>query len=1214
MTRPPGVSAAAPHRFDLATVPLGGMQVIEASAGTGKTRTITGLVLRLVMEAGVRIDRILVVTYTVAATEELRDRIRRLFAAALAALRGEPCRDELAAELVQLVREPGRARRAVEEALASFDLAGIHTIHGFCQRALLEGAFDSGLPFEHELVPDLGELLQDVVDDFWRQRIHDASPLFVQHLLERRLSPDALRVAIAGHVGRPDLHVAPGMPGAGDGDCEAACLAAWERLRAEWPGGRAAVEAILCDDGLNQQSYRRAHVPTWLRRMDAYLRAELPGGGGFERLEKLRASVVGRAWKKGRTARPHPLLDTVEAFAAALEGADDAFGRRLRDLKEAALSDARGALAARKRRARLQSFDDLLLELRRTLMGARGRTLAARLRDLWEAALVDEFQDTDPVQYDIVRRIWGDGGRPVFLVGDPKQAIYGFRGADVFAYLAARTDAGAHHDLLRNWRSEPGLIAATNALFARAGRPFVLDDIPFLDVEAARQSGGLVAADEEWPPFRIWFLERDDPGKVLAKGVAARRAARATAAEIASLLARAAAGAVRLPDADGGERPLAGGDIAVLVRSHRQGRLVGAELAARGVASVQQAQDSVFASPEATQLRQVLLAVVDPGRDDVVRAALGTELMGVSGEALVALQDDDQEWARVLETFHRHHERWRTHGAGRMFRRLLAEHGVAARLLEYADGERRLTNLLHLGELLQAEAARRPRGLDALVQWMAERAADGQPESEEQQLRLESDENVVKIVTVHKSKGLEYPVVFCPFVWDGRLAADDAYRTRDIVCHDPTAGGRVTLELESLRQSPLREQARLEELAEQIRLFYVAVTRAIHRCTIVWGATGDSHTAAPFWLLHAPADAGTVAALRQARDGADDATLRAALAALETRSGGAIRVEPLPDAPRAPLRPPPPVTGALTARPLRRRVEWAWRLASFSGLTRDRPDEGPDVGPNVGPDDGPDHDAPKSPPPPGDTPEARTIFTFPRGARAGTCLHSVFEHLDFADPDPERRHALVAERLGRFGFGDDWVPVVDDMVERVLATPLDGDGAVRLAGVPRTRRLDELEFTYPLAGFAVPGLQRVLRAHGFAGGPFGASLEALAFRDVRGFMRGYIDLVFESGGRYWLVDYKSNWLGPAREDYHADRLPAVMAYATYWLQYLIYTVVLHRLLRPRLPDYDYDAHVGGVFYLFLRGMTPELGAASGVFHDRPSRALVDALDSWIAGR
>src|SRR5262249_26746551 len=224
----------------------------------------------------------------------------------------------------------------------------------------------------------------------------------------------------------------------------------------------------------------------------------------------------------------------------------------------------------------------------------------------------------------------------------------------------------------------------------------------------------------------------------------------------------------------------------------------------------------------------------------------------------------------------------------------------------------------------------------------------------------------------------------------------------------------------------------------------------------------------------------------------------------------------------------------------------------------------------------------------------RTRFTFPGGTRAGSCLHAVFERVDFADPDPARRREIVARELRRFGFSSEWLPVVDDVLVQVLATPLDDGGHIRLGDVSRARRLDELEFPYPLADFDAAALREGLHAGGLANGAFAGAIDGLAFTGVGGSRRGFIDLVFEQGGRYWIVDYKSSWLGPPLDDYVTDRLPPVMARESYWLQYLIYTMVVHRLLRLRLPGYDYEEHVGGVFYLFLRGMTPARGAACGV--------------------
>jgi len=1183
--------------LDATAVALDGLQVIEASAGTGKTWTITQLYLRLIVERDLAVERILVVTYTVAATEELRRRIRELLDATLVQLAAETPLDAALTALVE--RAGGRAVVAerVQRALWSLDQASVHTIHGFCQRVLTESAFESGSPFTTEIVADQSELVQEVVDDFWRRNVADASRLFVQHVVDAGVSPVTLARDITPYLGRPEVHVVAPERAADEEACERECLAAWERLRAAWPAVREPVAELLCSDGLNKRSYKPASVAVCLQGMEGYLRTALP----VKRpkwFEKLTASKVDASWNKGARRRTHEGLDLCEAFARAHDAALGACDARHRRLVAELIVTARTELAQRKRRQRVVSYDDLLLLVRDALGGRGGGELASFIRRRWPAALVDEFQDTDPVQFEIVERVWGGAPGPVFLVGDPKQAIYAFRGADIYAYVRALKTATALHTLDVNWRSDPDLITAVNALFAGSKRPFLLDDINFLEARpASRERRTLTIDGAPAEPFSVWFVGRDgDEKKYFPKTKAVRVIAQAVAGEIARLLRLGEEGAARL-----GEAKLAGGDIAVLVRTNHQGRLVRMALAERGVSSVQHSEDSVFETREARDLEQILLAVTDPGRDDLVRAALATEILGVTGREIHDLLDDEARWTSEIEAFHRAGREWREHGFSRMFRALLRERGVAERLLGFADGERRLTNLYHLGELLQDEAGRGRHAPEALVQWMAERRASPHAAGDEHQLRLESDEHLVRIVTVHKAKGLQYPIVFCPFLWDGRIRASEA-KIKDLFLHDPTNADRPTLALgvPGPLTDAVRSQAAMEELAESLRLLYVALTRAEHRCVVAWGAINEAAASPLAWLLHHPDGAESVAAMRKALPRTvADATLRERLDDLVRRSGGTVRVEPLPALDRTPYRPRATDAELLQPQPFTAVIPEAWRVASFSGLVADRHLEAPDRDAvRIAPAD----DAPAAP--------GADVFRFPSGARAGTCLHAILEALDFADADVARRDALVTSTLGRFGFDAAWAPAVGGMLERVVATELDPSG-LRLAAVPRSARLDELEFFYPLERFDADGLRAILRAHDFAGGALAEAVDALDFRTTRGFMRGFIDVVFEAGGRWFLADYKSNWLGPTLDDYAAAALPAVMARESYWLQYLVYTVVLHRLLGLRLPDYDYDKHVGGVRYLFLRGMDPARGAACGVYADRPSRALVEDLDAWI---
>ena len=1182
--------------FDVFEVPLEGVVRIEASAGTGKTRTLADLYLRLVAEGARTVDQILVVTYTVAATGELRDRIRRRLAEARAHFDGAPTDDPVLRRLRERSAERAAAGRRLAEALRSVDEAAVFTIHGFCQRVLGECAFEGGQPFESELLPDEEALLQEVVDDFWRRTVLAWSPLAIAHLIDAKVTPETLLAAVRPHLGQPYLAVA-NPAGRPDGPAvEAAYLTAYQALRAQWPGARDAVGALLARPNvLNARSYPADKIPGWLEAMDAFLAPAEPSLAACEALDRFTPAALAKATRKGQTTPAHPVFTRCQALADARTALEEVLDVRRRELVAACFAYATAELPARKRARRLRAYADLLTDLGAALEGPRGEQLAGAIRARYPAALVDEFQDTDPVQYGIFRRLYEGTRLPLMLVGDPKQAIYGFRGADVFAYLAARKAVGTDRTLDRNWRADPPLLRALNTLWSRPRRPFVFPEIGYEVVEPAEKARDLLVVEGDADPaLRFWLLPAAPDGKPLDKGEATDLALRGTVAEIVRLLALGAEGRARI-----GTRPLSGGDLAVLVRSNRQGRELRDRLLAVRVPAVQLVQESVFASEEAEALGRVLLAVAEPAREDFVRAALVTDLLGLAADELEALAADEAAWERRLEAFRGDRDRWQERGVGRMLRELFRRDGVPARLLRFPDGERRLTNLFHLVELLQEADESQGLGMAGLVRWLVDRRQAGGQTPEEAQLRLESDENLVKIVTVHKSKGLEYPVVFCPFLWDGRLGADSAELLR---YHDPAADHRPTLDLGSPRQEEARQQARQEELAESLRLAYVALTRAQHRCYAVWGHVKEGGTSALAYLLHRPPDLGeppldTLAAHVESL-GAPG--IAAELTALARASAGTIAVEVIPPGPPPVFRAPAVSPDALQARPFTGSLAVPWRVASFSGLMR----EAAEGAEGLDDDRGPATVAPLAAPP---------AAGFPRGARAGSCLHALLERIDFATTDP-RTEPLIGDTLAAHGFARAWAPAAAELLTAALACPLDpGDRPLRLRDIGRQDRLDELEFHYPIAGITDAGLRRLLPGHGYgAGTRIRDEVERLTFAPVAGFMRGFIDLVVQRDGRFFVLDYKSNRLGEAPDAYAADRLPAVMAAEGYYLQSLIYLVALHRYLRHRVPGYDPARHLGGIYYLFLRGMDPEHGPASGVYRDRPDIELLDHLDRYLA--
>ncbi len=1194
------MSARAPQAtpLDVFGAALTDVGLIEASAGTGKTYTVSGLYLRLVLEAWLPVERILVVTYTKAATAELRERIRGRLGQARQVFLAGATEDPFHRELLARVADREEAVRRLTAAIHGFDEAAVFTIHGFCQRVLSDNAFESAMPFETEVLADEADVLREVVEDFWRRELYPASPLLVRYVLAKGLDTAKLLQAIRPHVGKPYLEIRGAATNPDPGTLEQAFTRSYAAARSQWQACRPEVEQLLLQTkGLNGNRYRPKSISVWAEGLSAYFQPEQPMLGSFDKLEKFTASYLQGSMNKGHAAPEHSFFDTCQKFRESLEALEAGYAAHLQSLERRLLEYADEQMESRKRRRRVLSYDDLLNNLHAALEGPGGEALAEAVRHQYAAALIDEFQDTDPVQYAIFRRLYRSTGLPVFLVGDPKQAIYSFRGADIYAYLAGREDAARAYTLETNWRSVPALVRALNTVFANPPQPFLFPEIPFRAARAASREPEFLAEAGAAPAvLRLWWLAGEDESKALGKTEAAALAAEATAVEIARLLNLGASGQARI-----GDRPLGGGDVAVLVRSHRQGSQVHAALLALGVPSVRHAQDSVFHSPEALDLERLLLALASPEREPLVRAALATGVLGVGGTDLYRMAADEQAWDAIVETFHAWHTLWHEHGFMPMFRDLLQVRGVAGRLLALPDGERRLTNLLHLAEMLQATADREHLGMEALVKWLGERRQAEGSDSDEAMLRLESDEHLVRIVTVHKSKGLQYPVVFCPFLWDGRLGAD---KDGPLSFHDPASGHAPVLAFGEAATGAAREQARREEMAESLRLLYVALTRAQQRCYVVWGAIKDAGTSPLAWVLHPPPDTapGPAEADKHFRS-LNPGALHTDLDRLVEAAGGSLSVEPAPTGPGEPFRPAAGTGPELRSRRFGGRIREPWRITSFSALATGHGVELPDY------DAGWSGEAGQEP-----LAGAADIHAFPRGARPGECLHAIFERTDFAAANPEALDGLVGRTLAEYGFGSQWREVIARMVCRVLDTALDATGDLRLAGLPGSRRLNELEFYYSVTRIEPAGLRRLLAAHGLsAPGPLREFVETLTFAPARGYMKGFMDLVFEHGGRFHLVDYKSNWLGAEPSAYAQEHLPAVMARESYYLQYLIYTVALHRYLGRRLPDYDYERHFGGVYYLFLRGMDPEAGSARGVFHDRPAWRLVQALDAYLRG-
>ncbi len=1168
--------------------PLSGIRLIEASAGTGKTYTIANLYLRHILE-GREVGQVLVVTFTLAATDELRGRIRERLSATLGLLEtGAATEDAFLCALIGQIREEGRVDLSVRRlrlAVRAMDEAAIHTIHGFCQRALTELAFNSGQQFQLEVLTDDQELWRQAVQDWWRVTGYPLDGARARLFSDSLGDPDAFRALLAPLLGHQERRLLPEV------GCLESVFCRFDRLLPElsaiaalWrvEGGR--LGAILRDSrGLSRAQktpYCRHGLERALADLDAFFAADaaLPPPESFRVLAA--SCVAGHRLAKAAPELDDPFFQRCGQVLEALE--------RLRvDLRAAALTGAaayaRDRVREVKRKAQVLSFDDLLVEMRSALHGGSGGALAESIRDQYPVAMIDEFQDTDQVQYGIFQRLYqGREDCGLIMIGDPKQAIYSFRGGDIFTYMQAKQDLGetSRYTLDTNWRSTPQLISAVNALFGhRGGDAFVFaDTIGFDRARAAdRDHRPLCRNGERQAALTLWMLPWEDDGrggeKALSKEKAGELTHAAVAGEIARLIEGGRRGEVRI-----GDTPLAPKDIAVLVRTSYEAAALRRVLSDHGVSAVSVGREGVFASEEAGALESLLRAVLNPRDRDLARLALGSPLLGWDYLAIERVAQGEDDWVTWVDGLIELHETWQRKGFLSMFQQMLRRMEIPGALSRGPLAERRLTNLLHLGELLQ-QASKAHTGMDALLGWYRQQREESV--SEEAELRLESDEDLVQIVTVHASKGLQYPVVFVPYLWSCRP------RTRDELLSFHR-GGEACLDAGSDAIDAHLALAERERLAEDVRLAYVALTRAESALYLVWGRAGSNRGHAGqtglAYLLH-PTQSGERLATELPDALAGLSSLEPDLRRLTEAAGGDIALGPLPEDGASPvLRPLEPLE--LAPRPFAGHIAADWRVSSFSALTRDL-----HSGPSAARAE------------PGDD----LALRFPAGSQVGTYLHLLLERLDFQGDITGQVLAHSAQIAPRFNLDHErWGADAARLLQRVLQTPLNPEG-LRLDGIASEGRLNELEFDLATRSVDIGLLNGLLNAAA------GRTLPPLQVETFQGMVTGVIDLVFRHGGRYFIADYKSNLLGGRFEDYDAAGLSAAVYERRYDLQYLLYTLALHRYLGARLPGYDYREDFGGVYYLFLRGMRPETGAGRGVYFSRPAPAIIERLDLEVFG-
>lgn len=1167
--------------LDPLVLPLHGERLIEASAGTGKTFTIAALYLRLLLGLGgsqafprpLSVEELLVVTFTEAATEELRGRIRsNIHELRIACIRNHTLNPLLANFLTQ-IEDKKLAAKTLLLAEQQMDEAAIFTIHGFCQRMLSLNAFESGMLFEQQLLEDEATLRRQACADFWRRHCYPLPKAVALAVSEEWSGPDALLRDI-NHWLQGEKPVLKQRLADDETliSLHNKIIARIDTLKQQWLDAAGELQATIERSGVDKRSYSSKHLPNWLAIVAEWAQSETLSYQLPDALAKFSQATLSEKTKKGEVPA-HPLFAAIDTLLQQ--------PLTLRNLVIArALAEIRDQVQLEKARRGELGFDDMLSRLDTALQQEGGEGLAASIRQRFPVAMIDEFQDTDPQQYRIFRALYLQQPlTAMLLIGDPKQAIYAFRGADIFTYIKARNEISAHYTLDTNWRSSPSMIAAVNRLFQQVESPFLFDQIPFLPVSSAKKNekAKFTLQGKTQSALKFWL----QPGEGVGVNDYQQAMAMQCARQIRDWLTAGQQGEALLWQGDSSVAVTAS-DITVLVRSRHEATIVRDALSRLNIPSVYlSSRDSVFATAEARELLWILQAVLAPEIESTLRCAMATGILGLDAHALDKLNQDEVAWDALVEEFLFYRQRWSQRGVMPMLRALIRDRKIAENLLATPAGERRLTDILHISELLQ-EASVDLESEHALVRWLGQHIAEPDNNASSQQLRLESDKHLVQVVTIHKSKGLEYSLVWLPFLMHYRQQQSGIFHDRST--YDP----QLDLSNDQESQSLVEE----ERLAEDLRLLYVALTRSIWHCSIgVAPLFRGGRTKKGLTDVHLSA----LGYLLQQGDAMDAAGLVSQLQQLED---DAIGVETLSAGDDTPWQPIVGMLPELSVRYLSGPVADNWRVTSYSGLQQRGGHALLELMPRLDVDAIAENTQVLAAP-------SLTVHTFPRGAAPGTFLHNLFENIDFNQPvDGD----WVGEQLRNQGISEDWQPMMTQWLSTVLEAPLN-DRGVSLRQLTARQRHAELEFYLPITrDLRAEKLDSLIKLHD----PLSADCPVLDFREVKGMLKGFIDLVFCWQGKYYLLDYKSNWLGEEGSAYDQQAMEQAMRSHRYDLQYQLYSLALHRYLRHRLAGYDYQQHFGGVIYLFLRGVEQDK-PGQGIFTTCPSQAFIEAMDHMFAG-
>lgn len=1081
--------------FDSKTVSLEKKNLIESSAGTGKTFSIAIMVLRVVIEKGIPLQKILMVTFTNAAVAELELRVRRFIRRAYRySLDSSSEAEEKIKELLKyLENEKGididLIRQRLYGAVQSLDELNVMTIHSFCERCLMQYPFETGLPFRFDISTDISDIRDMVVNDYWRRKITTLDADLYRHftgILTRDMIREVLNKAlddkeyICGEINEDEvlLQIKDFIK-----QTEAKWKAFDNYVRSNFKNIIAKkhkdhnAKKLLNDYGSSPGVFMDAYIEKYESdKRPQYIEYEFPDefrlySGFFEQKNTL----------------------------------DEISKQYIYHLFKLNIEEFKNSVAGHKASIRIIDFND---QVRLLYQSVDNTLLKNVLASKYDAVFIDEFQDTDRCQYEIFTRLFS--GKIIFYIGDPKQSIYGWRKADIATYKKAKENVDAIHSMKQNFRSTAELIDSLNSFFS-TDDPFADPDIKYEKVEMGLANlGSMTENNVAVVPFEIFGFS-NKPG-------------------IEDFVVNEIGRLISSTETKIKTEKIKPSDIAIIVRSNNEGRAFKKALSGAGIPAITIDDARVMCSDEAQVIRYLMEAVIQPNRGALNRVLLNP-YFGINSKFVEILDDEEH-----LEQFRELKKTWHETGIYNMLFRFFDMYQVRHYGLEMGiEGQRTLTNLYQVAEILHQAELENKYTPNELWEWSKRAQYDDNDEYEQ---RVESQDDAVQITTIHKCKGLTYNIVFAPYL-DLKVKEYPVYEFRDQGMYKFT-------------HNPSEEQKKLwhEQIEqENRRLIYVALTRARYKVYLcINNSSGNKDSSIKKFPVENQ---------KRWNTDEDDAL----------PGGRPEKQEPAAFSPR-------PIPGI--------NIKSTFGIHSYSALSNAF------------------HSAPFEK---AQLAERYDQFIFQdlgRGANVGTALHSIFERLDFDNPGTWDQTLKNASKYYSNIIREEYSGYFKQLLKHTMSAEIHCAGeSIKLQHIPNEKKLPELEFYFSIDSVNKKILNEIL----------GEEADLVGETDLEGLMTGFVDLVFEHNGKFYILDWKSNHLGNATENYDRQALTETMKLSNYNLQYMIYTVAVKRWLESRIKGFDYDKHFGGIVYVFLRGVRE--GRETGIFTTRPAKDTIENLDDAL---